>query len=632
MILNWFNARDATKIGIALADQFAPQAASSLVASGKNTTSADTGGGLQDLFDRADRDVRTLQLNFYKKAKFANSFKWRLLENGVSSEIADEVTQRLIVHLSGDQAPSLVDRDVGAAPAGRLPANNAKRLLAEGNKCIAQGAYAEAITFYQDLVKLEPRHAAAHNNIGAAYCRLGRYKEAEGHFRRAIALEPNFPDPYSNLGNVLRWRGEITESESSLRRAIKLNPRFVDARVNLGLTLAFLSRGREAKTHFEKALKAAPRNADALCGLAFVAKTEGRFDDASAYFKRALQVNPNMSGAWAAQAGLRKMTAADNAWLDGAEQVAAGAIAPLDEAELRYAMGKYCDDVGDFKRAFQNYKRANDILKPIAEPYDRDARTEFVDDMIRLYKHEIVAQAVAGGSDSTKPVFVVGMPRSGTSLTEQIIASHPSAKGAGELEFWSDVVREHGATIRQGQLSESTKKELAEAYMRNLEERSGDAMRIVDKAPVNSDYLGLILSIFPNARIIYMQRDPIDTCLSCYFQQFALALSFTMDLSDLAHYYRGHQRLMAHWRAVLPPGTLLDVPYAELVADQTGWTRKILDFLGLEWDERCLNFQETERSVVTSSFWQVRQKVYKNSVQRWRNYERFIGPLLTLKG
>jgi hypothetical protein len=141
----------------------------------------------------------------------------------------------------------------------------------------------------------------------------------------------------------------------------------------------------------------------------------------------------------------------------------------------------------------------------------------------------------------------------------------------------------------------------------------------------------VIHSVFPNARIIYMRRDPIDTCLSCYFQQLAPALNFTMDLSDLAHHYRQHQRLMAHWRAVLPPGAILDVPYAELVADQEGWTRRILNFVGLEWDQRCLDFHTTERPVVTASYWQVRQRIYSDSVQRWRNYSDFIGPLLDLQ-
>jgi hypothetical protein len=205
------------------------------------------------------------------------------------------------------------------------------------------------------------------------------------------------------------------------------------------------------------------------------------------------------------------------------------------------------------------------------------------------------------------------------------------AKGAGELEFWGDAAREHDAEIRRGQLSAPQRKSLAEAYLRTLTRDFADAVRVVDKAPTNADRLGLIHSVFPNARIIYMQRDPIDTCLSCYFQQFSTALNFTLDLSDLAHYFREHQRLVAHWRAVLPPGSMLDVPYEELVTDQPTWTRKILQFLDLEWDDRCLDFHKTKRSVVTASSWQVRQKIYAHSVGRWRKYEKFIGPLLQLR-
>jgi len=296
-------------------------------------------------------------------------------------------------------------------------------------------------------------------------------------------------------------------------------------------------------------------------------------------------------------------------------------------------MGKYHDDVGQFTHAFENYRDANELLKPIAKDYDRAARTAFVDQLIRLHSREKVAAAEGGGSESMKPVFVVGMVRSGTSLTEQIIASHPMAQGAGELDYWASVVHERRAAILQGQyaLDEPAKKQLADGYLRTLEKVSSTALRVADKAPLNSDYVGIIHSIFPNARIIYMQRDPIDTCLSCYFQNLPLAHSFALDLSDLAHYYGEHGRLMNHWRNVLPQGSILEVPYEELVADQEAWTRRILDFIGLEWDTRCLDFQSTERSIATASSWQVRQKIFKSSVRRWRNYEKFIDPLLGLR-
>jgi hypothetical protein len=223
------------------------------------------------------------------------------------------------------------------------------------------------------------------------------------------------------------------------------------------------------------------------------------------------------------------------------------------------------------------------------------------------------------------------MMRSGTSLVEQIIAAHPAAHGAGELRFWSDAARKHEALVRNRLPGESLKKKLAQGYLGALDGLASTAQRVVDKSTYNSDYLGLIHSVLPNARMVYVQRDPIDTCLSCYFTQLSSAHNFTWDLADLAHYYREHRRLVAHWRSVLPAGTLLDVPYAELVEDQERWTRKILDFIGLEWDESCLKFHTAERPVITASFWQVRQKMYNRSVGRWRRYEKYIGPLRELR-
>jgi tetratricopeptide (TPR) repeat protein len=630
MPLEWFNAREAALVGAALADEFAPRTGPAAVRSNTAKRGEQT-EAIQELMRRADRDVRTLRLNFYKKAKFANAFKWRLTENGVDREMADEVTQLLVLHLSQNEAGHVQGEESAAAPADRPSSTDARYLLMQGTKSFARGDYAEATASFRKVVELDPRSVDGLANLGSALSKMGLLTEAEPCFRQAIEIKPDFAEAHCNLGIVLRGRGENSESEVWLRRALKLKPNYVDARINLGVTLVALGRLREARARFEKVLKGAPRHADALFVMGHIARLEGRFEEAETRWKRVLEIKPKSPNAWAALVSTRKMTSADAGWLEVAKEIAASGISSLEEADLRFAIGKFCDDVNDFEQAFQNYKRANQLLKTTADTYERDARRCFVDDMIRIYTPEAISKAQGGASTSMKPTFVVGMPRSGTSLAEQIIASHPAAKGVGELGFCGDALLSKGSELRQGTISESTRKNLAETYLRALETRAGDALRIVDKAPVNSDYLGVIHSVFPKARIIYMRRDPIDTCLSCYFQHFSVAMNFTMDLSDLAHYFREHQRLMAHWRAVLPPGSILDVPYAELVADPESWTRKILDFLALEWDERCLDFHETKRQVVTASAWQVRQKIYKDSVTRWRNYEKFIGPLLDLR-
>jgi tetratricopeptide (TPR) repeat protein len=623
MLLEWFNAREAANVGVALADSLAPSAEPR---SAKGARKAEA-GPLRELLQRADREVRALRLNFYKKAKFANSFKWRLIENGFEPTVANELTQSLILHLSQDQ-PKAKSSDT--AP-GRVDHAQILHLLEHGNRCLTQGASAQAAVHYQQLLELQPQHPEALAQLGMAFFSLGRYQDAERCYRQSLEINPLSASTLCNLATVLQ--SDPPEAEKYLRRALKLNPKYADARSKLGLSLAFAGRLREAKGAFEKALKVDPRHAEALLGLGQIARTEGRFAESESFIRRALKVEPKLPGAWAAINSMRRMTIADSDWLKEAEEIAASGISLWQEAELRFSIGKYCDDVEDFERAFQNYRRANELLKTVALKYDRQKQSSFADDIIRSHSREALALARAadGGSGSMKPVFVLGMPRSGTSLVEQIIASHPSAKGAGELQFWFDTGRANRAELRQGILGNTVRKKLAQDYLGILALHGPDALRVVDKATFNCDYIGLLHSVFPKARIIYMRRDPIDTCLSCYFQNFSASMSFSMDLTDLADYYRVHERLMKHWLTALPAGTVLEVPYEELVADQVAWTHRILDFLELEWDDRCLSFDKTERSVNTASAWQVRQKIYSRSVQRWRHYERFIGPLKGLR-
>lgn len=629
MLLKWFDAREVTELGRSLADQFPGQSETKSTAPGRKELLRDQ-KTTQAFLARVDREARPLPLNLFKRAKLANSFKWALLEKGLEQRRVDELTQMLLLRLSQNGAKSVqADRVASVAPK-RGQSGKVESLLSAALRHDAKSSHLEAVRCYEEMLELDPRNAIARNNLGAALLKLGRYPQAEQEFRRAIDLKRNHPDALCNLATVLRWRGRLAESETALRRALKVSPQHVQAQVSLGLTLILAGRTREAKSCLEKALKMAPRHVGALIGSAEIEESEGHFGEADKLIRLALEADPEAPDAWAIQARLRKMTRSDVGWVEGAERIASGGIASMHEATLRFAIGKYYDDVRDFARAFRSYQRANELQKMAASPYDRPARTQFVDDLVSLYTREALSGAGPGASDSERPVFVVGMMRSGTSLVEQIISSHREAQGAGELNFWMAVMRKHESALRHDLPDESSRKKWAEAYLQGLRRHSRDALRMVDKSNFNSDFLGIIHLVFPRARFIHVQRDPIDTCLSCYFQQFGAFLNFTMDLSDLAHYYREHRRLVDHWRAVLPPERFLDVPYAELVADQERWTRRILDFLGLAWDARCLNFQETPRPVLTASAWQVRQKIYQSSVGRWRNYQKFVGPLLDL--
>jgi len=633
MWLHRLNTRIVTEVGNALADHFVA-AVSGFEAGGHAREKRKV---IQGFLTRVDREAVPLKLGMFRRAKLSSAFKSRLLDKGVERELANELTRMLVLRLtvseaSGETPP--VEEHTEAAPERETRPDagvSVRSLLARADAATARGDHKEVAETYEQLLRLKPRHLLARNNLGVAYWKLGRFHEAAEQFRKAAGIQVTYPDAQFNYGTMLRLTGRVVESEQPLRRAVKLNPKHVEAQVSLGLSLILLGRLRDALGCLEKALKLAPNHPGAAVGLGRIASLEGRFDDAESQYRRALAVDASMPTAWAGLVQLRRMTAADGDWLKGAEKIASSGIAPTEEADLRFAIGKYCDDNGEFERAFASFKRGNEILKLTADRYDPGARKRFVDDMISTYTRSALAMPETGSSNSKRPVFVVGMMRSGTTLVEQIICSHPSVHGAGELPFWARAVAKHEPVLRHDVPDAELRKILAADYLKTLEHCSAKALRVSDKSNANSDLLGIIHSVFPRASILYVRRDPIDTCLSCYFNQLSAAQNFTFDLADLAHYYREHQRLMNHWRSVLPPGVMLEVPYAELVDNQEKWTRKILDFIGLEWDERCLEYHTAERAVITASFWQVRQRLYKTSVGRWRRYEKFIGPLRGLR-
>jgi tetratricopeptide (TPR) repeat protein len=627
MMLKWFNAREASVLGSALADHFVATAPWAPPGGGAEGKRKERPTALDELHRRADAEVRPLQLNFYQKARFANSFKWKLIENGVEADVADAMTQSLLVRLSeGLTEVPTQRREMEAAKSPEINDSGRSDALVSGAEAaFTQGDHARAAQLLEEFVLLVPNRADALNTLGVALSNLGRYDEAEQRYLEALDVNPEYVSALINLASLKQASPEV--AEPLLRRALRINPKHSRARSMLGIVLLSSGQDREAKVALRKALKISPKDPVALLGSAQIARMEGHFDEAQSLIKRTLEVSPKMPTAWAALNGIRRMTTDDSDWYVTAEEIANSGIRLWDESQLRFAMGKYCDDIKDYDRAFSNYSRANDLLKRVAGSYNREAHRSFSDDLIRVLTRETLASVTEGGSASAKPIFVVGMPRSGTSLTEQIIASHPAAAGAGEPDFWLLAARAQHNEMRQAVLGLPARKKLAGDYLQVIERRYPNASRIVDKTPANSDFVGIIHTVFPNARFIRMRRNPIDTCLSCYFQSFSTGMTFTMDLSDLAAYYRIHERMMNHWCNALPSGTILEVPYEELVENQEIWTRKILNFVGLEWDARCLAFNETKRSVTTASAWQVRQKIYRQSVQRWRNYEKFIGPL-----
>jgi tetratricopeptide (TPR) repeat protein len=513
----------------------------------------------------------------------------------------------------------------------RLKADFALAHLNLGRALLSTGNAEQALASYQRAVDLQPASAAAHWNLGNVLVELGRTERAVTQYQRAVALQPDYAVAYSNLGCALRDLGRLDAAEVSLRRAQQLLPEQTEIHNNLGIVLRLLHRYDEAAASAVRAHELKPDFAPPLISLARIRADQGDFAAAEDMLRRALVIDPDSAEACSAIAGLRKMTPDDAEWFSEAERIGTLGLPARQQAHLHFAMGKYCDDCGDFAQAFGHFRRANDLKRSSCAAYDREGLHRSVTRIMECFGVERVNQWREAAAMSARPVFIVGMPRSGTSLAEQILASHPSIHGAGELVYWSQALTDWPFESPQGAEEDALLRSCAEKYLALIESQGAGAAHVVDKMPANFLCLGLIHAALPNARIIHMRRDPIDTCLSVYFQDFEAAYDYATDLEDLAHYHDEYSRIMQHWQAVLPPGAMMEVPYEALVTDFEIWSKKMIEFLGVAWDPICLEFHQTRRTVITASKWQVRQKISTGSVERWRNYERHLGPLLRLR-
>jgi tetratricopeptide (TPR) repeat protein len=480
----------------------------------------------------------------------------------------------------------------------------------------------QAALSYRRALELKPRMPEAHNNLAIALLAIDRPAEALAHAREALQLAPDSAAAYSTLGNALLDLGLFGEAADAYRSALAVKPDFVDALSNLASALRLLGQTDEAKSVAGRALRLQPRSARILIILSDAHADHGEFDEAEQCLRRAIALDADSPEAWAGLPHLRRMNTGDAWWLAGAQRIAANEGLPARlGVQLRYAMGKYFDDLGQYERAFAQYRQANELSRRHRVSYDRGQAQQDTDRLVQTCNSHWLERARSDQVASDLPVLVVGMPRSGTSLVEQILASHPAVFGAGELPFWNAAVDSGGAESVQ---------RLGSDYLALLRGLAADAARVVDKMPENFRHLGLIHAALPGARIIHVSRNPVDTCLSIYFRDFRASLGYATDLDDLAHQYRQYRRLMQHWRQLLPPAAMLELSYEALVAEPELWSRRLLEFVALSWDARCLEFAATRRSVVTASKWQVRQKISAGSVGRWRNYASHLAPLMPL--
>ena len=500
----------------------------------------------------------------------------------------------------------------------------------------------DALPAFQKVAELMPADPEAHYNLGVVLKSAGRLDEAVASYRKAVKLKPGFAEAHNNLGNALKELGQLDAAADSYRRAIKIKANFAEAHNSLGLVLHEQGRLDDALASYRRTLEIDPECIGAMLNISHICMINGEMKEAEKGIKNALEIDPNNLEAHFLLTSVRKTEVGDEnlTALVAAEEAVRNNQVPLSNqnaVHLHFALGKCFDDIGDYDRAFPHFIEGNKLKRATFE-YDAGKMMQRFSDTMRVFNQGTMERLRGGGDSSRLPIFVLGFPRSGTTLTEQIIASHPDVHGAGELPDLMAIAVRSIAGARSAfpynilELDQVGLATWGADYIAGLQSRAHEAKRITDKMPANYFAIGLIHLMLPNAKIIHVNRNPVDTCLSCYMQLFSHGNEHTYDLSELGQYYVNYVQLMEHWRSVLPAGAFLDVRYEDIVADQESQARRLIDFCGLAWSDACIDFNKHKRSVRTASMTQVRQPIYKSSVERWLPYEKFLGPLLDSLG
>jgi len=500
-----------------------------------------------------------------------------------------------------------------------------------GNAYAAIGQQQRSSECFQQALRLAPRDPRVRVNLAEVMLRFGNTEGAIPHFEAALQLDPNLTYPHKRLGHIHFAVGHLPVAEDHYRCACAIDRIDVEAQNGYILAVGYQGRLDDALALLDDALAEAPGDPNLLATKAHLLERDGQHAQSFAVLTEIEErgaVTP-ISAATLTRI-CRRFKCCDRALASVTELLREPSLARPSRRALCFAAGALLDKLERYDDAFSYFRQANEA---VPHPFDRAAHERYVTSLAAPFSAATIPSLPQASNTDHRPIFIVGMPRSGTTLVEQILASHPDVYGAGELGDLIDLangLRDGRGNRYPAAMADLTPRDLdtlAASYLHKLDSLAPAAPRITDKMPQNYLHLGLIRQAFPEATIIHCRRNPADTCLSVYFQNFSWGYGWASDLVDIGLYYLQCDRLMRHWHRVLN-APILDVQYEELVADQERGTRRILDHCGLPWHDACLDFHETKRWVTTVSYDQVRKKLYSSSVARWRHYEPHIEPLL----
>jgi tetratricopeptide (TPR) repeat protein len=517
-----------------------------------------------------------------------------------------------------------------------LGATCARTFNNRGNALMKLARAAEALADYEAALALEPRAADVHNNHGTALRQLERPEQALASFGRALQQLPASAEVVVNIALTLLDLGRAKDALAHYELAISLRPAYALAHDGRGNALANLGREPEALASYDKAISLAPGHAPTYNNKGLALMQMGRLAEGGRLIETAIALDERSGLSFYNLSLSKKFETGDEMLLRMEAFAKERSSLDVDSRiYLHFALGKAYADIERFDLSFAHFSAGNG-LKRARSGYREAEALGALAQTRTIYSREWMAGFAGRGESSPVPVFVFGMPRSGTTLVEQILASHSQVHGAGEIRDFEMAVSQLGGEVGQSlarpemarRLNGAQLDRLGAEYVRRIRAAAPEAHRAVNKMTENFRFAGLIALALPRARMIHVQRDPLDTCVSCFTTLFAESLPYAYDLSELGRYHLAYQTLMEHWRATLPPGMMLEVRYEDLIADREAQSRRIVDHCGLEWDPRCLEFHRSDRSVRTASFTQVRRPLYATSVGRWRAYQARLAPLM----